>query len=59
MHGTDYGTNDLVDQAECDTFHTPHAWSETVPTEVAACADADGDLVHDVVDNCPADHNPD
>ncbi|MBD3867574.1 MAG: thrombospondin type 3 repeat-containing protein [Acidobacteria bacterium] len=59
MYGTNYGTNDLLDQQECDSFHTPHSWAEIVPDDIGACNDTDGDLIHDATDNCPAISNYD
>jgi hypothetical protein len=58
MYGINYGSNDLLDQQECDTFHEPHAWADIDPTDTGVCADGDGDLVHDGIDNCPDTPNP-
>lgn len=59
MYASDNGGNDVVDQAECDAFHTPHAWTEMTPSDSGVCSDVDGDLVQDGADNCPAAWNPD
>ncbi len=59
MYPTDYGTNDMVSQTECNTYHSPSPSSGMTVTDVGACADADGDLVEDRIDNCPGVYNPD
>ena len=40
-------------QAECNTFHSPSSSTQASLKDCAACADTDGDEVHDIVDNCP------
>ncbi len=57
MYGTDFGTNNGLDQAECNTYHAPSASSGMTVKDVGACADPDADEVHSVVDNCPAAAN--
>ena len=61
--GTDWvmnaslGSNNRgVTSAECARFHDP--LDTTEPTVVGMCADNDGDLVQDGVDNCPMVPNP-
>jgi len=59
MNSVNYGTNANVTQAECNAYHTPHALAYMTTRDAGACADVDGDLVHDVADNCPAVANRD
>ncbi len=58
MCGTDYGTNNGLDQAECNTYHAPSPSASMTVTDVGACEDPDLDEIHSVVDNCPALSNP-
>jgi hypothetical protein len=48
------GVNDGLTAGECDTFHFPDRRAWIVPSATGACGDADGDAVHDGVDNCAA-----
>jgi hypothetical protein len=59
MHGVDYGTNNAVTQGECDSYHTPASAANADVVQTGTCADADGDGVHNVVDNCPNAANAD
>ena len=54
MYGVDTGTNSGLTQAECNTYHSPLPNAGMTPVDVGACADSDGDLVHDGIDGCPA-----
>ena len=59
MYSVDYGTNSHLTQAECDTYHAPHAVAYMTPTDTGACTDVDADVVQDVIDNCPGVANHD
>jgi hypothetical protein len=59
MYGTNYGTNDCLTQAECDTYHAPHGAAGMTPDDTGVCEDLDGDLVQDGLDNCPDTQNYD
>ncbi len=60
MYGTLHGLNNGVSQGECDSYHSPpFPWiTNPVLADTGACADGDGDEVHDGVDNCPGAANP-
>jgi hypothetical protein len=53
MYGSNNGANDLLTQAECDTFHSPSLSANISLQDTGACTDGDTDLVQDVADNCP------
>lgn len=53
MFGTNNGTNNGLDQNECDFFHSPHPFARMAPTDTGACTDDDADAVQDGIDNCP------
>jgi hypothetical protein len=59
MYYIDYGTNNGLNAAECDRFHTPSLSSGMTPQDMGTCSDNDTDLVHDYVDNCPGVANND
>jgi hypothetical protein len=48
------GANEGVTAAECAKLHNPDSGSAMTPALVGVCGDLDGDLVHDLIDNCPA-----
>ncbi|MFM7141440.1 MAG: DUF4215 domain-containing protein [Alphaproteobacteria bacterium] len=54
MYATDYGSNDRLDQSQCNAYQTPPVATAIALADVGACTDADADDVHDVLDNCPA-----
>ena len=58
MCGTDYGTNNGLDQVECNTYHVPSPSASMTVTDVGVCEDPDLDEIHSVIDNCPAVSNP-
>jgi hypothetical protein len=59
MHGANTGANDGVTQGECDAFHAPASGAKATVATTGPCTDADGDRVHDEIDNCPTVSNPD
>jgi hypothetical protein len=59
MFGTNYGTNDLLTQSECDTYHSPSLSTNISMQDTGACTDGDADLVQDGADNCPGVANYD
>ena len=58
MYGIDYGTNSGLTQSECDTYHSPSSSAGMSMQDVGTCSDNDGDVLHDLVDNCPGVYNP-
>ena len=59
MYGIDYGSNSGLTQSECDTYHSPSSSAGMSMQDVGTCSDNDGDVLHDLVDNCPGVYNPD
>jgi hypothetical protein len=53
MYHVDYGTNDALNQSECNRYHYPSRRAEMTAQDKGVCFDVDGDLVQDGLDNCP------
>jgi hypothetical protein len=58
MYALNNGLNDALTQAQCDRFHSPHVSAMATPVVTGSCGDADGDGVHDLIDNCLQVLNP-
>ncbi len=59
MYGIDYGTNSGLTQSECDIYHSPDPSAGVSMQDVGTCSDNDGDVLPDLLDNCPGVYNPD
>jgi hypothetical protein len=59
MYPIDNGSNDMLTQQECDSYHAPSSGAGITPSDTGACTDGDLDLVQDGVDNCPTAPNYD
>jgi hypothetical protein len=59
MYPIDYGTNDGLAVSACAVLHSPSPLAEAVMQDRGVCANADGDAVHDALDNCPLVSNSD
>lgn len=51
--GLDWRNGSGLKDAECDVLHAPPPEAASEPLSLGACADADGDGIHDAIDNCP------
>ncbi len=53
MHGIDYGTNNGVNQAECDRYYTPTSGAQADVVDAGACqAPSCGDGICDIGEDC-------
>jgi len=59
MYFSENGSNSGLTQSECNIYHSPTQASGMSTQDVGACSDNDGDVLHDLVDNCPGVYNPD
>jgi len=57
MYGTNYGTNNGLNQADCNSYHRPNTRAQMTTVATGSCEDGDADGVHDALDNCPATAN--
>jgi hypothetical protein len=54
MYRSLHGSNDGMNQSQCNTYHSPllPGFTQPVITDTGACTDGDGDEVQDGIDNC-------
>ncbi|HEY3176357.1 MAG TPA: FG-GAP-like repeat-containing protein [Candidatus Polarisedimenticolia bacterium] len=58
MYGIDTGSNNVLTQSQCNSYHTPASGAGITPVAIGVCEDNDLDGVRDSGDNCLNLYNP-
>lgn len=58
MYAFDTGANNLLNQGQCNTYHSPAPAAGMTPVVAGVCSDDDLDSIHDSIDNCLNLYNP-